>query len=491
MNWHGLFSYQKDMAANMNSDTDKKTGAELFRVFTPITSTRQIKQRVTIGTLVMIGVCAISLVALGQHTSPDFIIMTAVLLCLCGLVFYDISSRRFWVNKMSDQFQGVVKQQNRLVREVARNRNDVLTLKDGLADTAIAVQAQGKRLAPSRSTEAKMIEAMAGHLGNLAAVKRTTMKKPVNSHILELEISPPQKKAPPQTDSEQAIGTDYSGFSDTIIKEMLNDAIRNDKVDLFMQPVVTLPQRQTKMYELYARVRAGGGSHLPAGRFMEVAEKEQIISTIDNLLLLRCLELLLEKLPYQGTAPTTPYILNISGATLRDRGFVGDLITFLATHRKMTSRLIFELPQAELSKLDNKSTAVLKALSKLGCRFSMDTIKSRQINLDLLKSCHIRYIKMDADWLIQESARENGLARILKLKKTLDASGIDLIVDRIESEAELLTLLDLDIDFGQGYLFGKPSSAAAYIQPYIPEQIRERNKERLAERTTTSPRRVA
>ena len=45
------------------------------------------------------------------------------------------------------------------------------------------------------------------------------------------------------------------------------------------------------------------------------------------------------------------------------------------------------------------------------------------------------------------------------LKRTLDSYAIDLIVERIETEPMLLEVLDLHVDFGQGFLFGEPRIA--------------------------------
>ena len=45
------------------------------------------------------------------------------------------------------------------------------------------------------------------------------------------------------------------------------------------------------------------------------------------------------------------------------------------------------------------------------------------------------------------------------LKGALDREAMDLIVEKIENEEMLLDLLDLKIDYGQGYLFGAPKPA--------------------------------
>jgi cyclic-di-GMP phosphodiesterase TipF (flagellum assembly factor) len=192
---------------------------------------------------------------------------------------------------------------------------------------------------------------------------------------------------------------------------------------------------------------------------MDMAQKEHLVPAIDNLLLLRCLQLLRAR----GDDDTgIPYVLNVSGTTLNDRGFMGDLVNFLSQNRHMAKSLIFELPQDEIDGMDNELVPVLDGLSKLGCRFSMDRVHKRQIDINILKNRHIRFIKMDATWLLREGGTKTGYSRIVRFKKQLDTAGIDLIVEKIEKEQTLRELLDYNIDFGQGYLFGRPDVAAAF-----------------------------
>jgi cyclic-di-GMP phosphodiesterase TipF (flagellum assembly factor) len=91
----------------------------------------------------------------------------------------------------------------------------------------------------------------------------------------------------------------------------------------------------------------------------------------------------------------------------------------------------------------------------------MDRVLNRRLNIARLKAHHVRFIKLDAKWLIREGHSAGGIGRISHLKKQLDAAGIDLIVEKIESEEDLRELLDYSVDFGQGYLFAKPDIATA------------------------------
>jgi cyclic-di-GMP phosphodiesterase TipF (flagellum assembly factor) len=70
-----------------------------------------------------------------------------------------------------------------------------------------------------------------------------------------------------------------------------------------------------------------------------------------------------------------------------------------------------------------------------------------------LASRHIRFIKIEIDRLLSGAQLDHGLLRALRRHR------IDLIVEKVEDESRLIDLLDYEIDYGQGYLFGAPRLA--------------------------------
>jgi cyclic-di-GMP phosphodiesterase TipF (flagellum assembly factor) len=281
---------------------------------------------------------------------------------------------------------------------------------------------------------------------------------PEVAKVLELEMAPPPLRPPPLGPLEKTFVLDSGKHGKNATLQMIRHAVRTDAVDVFLQPVVGLPQRRLRMYEVLARIRTDDGLYVPASQYMALAQKENLAPAIDNMLLLRCLHLLKE----QSLRHHVPYMINITRTTLADRGFMGDLVAFLSDNRAMAARLVFELPQADIEGLDRPPLAVMDGLSRLGCRFAADRVRKRRIDIGLLKARHVRFIKIDAEWLVREGSTPFGAARVARLKKHLDAAGIDLIVEKIENEATLRALLDYDIDFGQGWLFGKPDAATVY-----------------------------
>lgn len=402
---------------------------------------------------------ALIVLAMGLTTTPEFTILTGSMLTLCGLIGWDIASRRGWEAAVSDKIERLSSHHDRLVREVARNRNDVAGLKEGLGKMALDVSAQGRFLPQSASIEARMIDTIVTQLGAIGDRPRPAIDAKGNADILELEMTPPPIAPPPRSALDAELDADFSGNGDVDMSAILRHAVHQNAIEMFMQPIVGLPQRKPKLYEIFARIRTGDGTCLPAGRYRMAAEQDNLVPAIDNLLLLRCLDMLSgERKKDAGL----PFMINVTTASLHDTAFMNDLIAFLTRSRAMASRLVFELAQDDLDGANDKTVSVLGGLSKLGCRFSMDRVRSRVIDVGRLKGMNIRFIKLDAAWLLREGSDHKGFSRIARMKKQLDASGIDLIVERIETEAALRELLDYNIDYGQGWLFGKPDHHAAW-----------------------------
>lgn len=402
-------------------------------------------------TAALVVLCSGIIIIAGRNASPEFLVVSTSLITLCGLIVYDIISRRIWENNVSAEMQKLSDYHDRLVREVARNRSDIAILKEGLGETATIVEKQNRQNSYGGSAEARMIESIARQLGQLGQEPRALIGTAFDRDVMELEYAPPPAKKPlPASAIDEAVNGNPNNLSDAVVLECIRNAVREDKIDVFEQPVVKLPQRKTLMKEIYARIKAGPGTYLPAQRYMALAKKENAVPAIDNLLLLRCLQIL------RTQKNEVPFILNITTQTLNDKGFMNDLLGFLAENRKMAGQIIFELPQSDIESMQSTMVPIIDGLSQLGCRFSMDRVASRTIDIGLLKKMHIRFIKIDASWLLKEGATKEGFSRVLRLKKQLDRAGIDMIIEKIETEASIRELLDFTVDFGQGYLFGKP-----------------------------------
>lgn len=241
-------------------------------------------------------------------------------------------------------------------------------------------------------------------------------------------------------------------LSDNDILQFVKKAVISNTIAICSQPIVTLPDRGPRYYEIFSRIGVGDG-FIPAQKFITVAKNNNMIGAIDNLLLLRCLQMLKER---SKTEQTAEFFINISAKTLGNKDYIKNLVDFLAANPKLSSRLIFEMTQQESLALSANTRNVIEGLALLGCRFSMDQITIFGMDNNRLLDQHISFVKLDARALEKEMENSAGRKRIKKIKTTLDSQGINVIIEKVENEKQLFGLLDLHADLGQGYLFGKP-----------------------------------
>ena len=238
-------------------------------------------------------------------------------------------------------------------------------------------------------------------------------------------------------------------MDDAAVLEAVRDALKADRIDVYLQPIVSLPQRKHRFYEVFSRVRAADGQQIMPDRYLDIAEREGLIATIDNLLLVRCVQLIRET---ERRQHAIGFFANISAATLADAEFMRQFLNMMAQNHALVPKLVFELSQQDLRAGGAVTMGILSQLARLGFRFSMDQVTDLAIDLDRLLRHEFRCIKLDRALVLDPA----NAGRIRELRHRCAAEGIDLIVEKIETENQLVEVLDTGFDFGQGYLFGEP-----------------------------------
>ncbi|MSP89528.1 MAG: EAL domain-containing protein [Alphaproteobacteria bacterium] len=246
-------------------------------------------------------------------------------------------------------------------------------------------------------------------------------------------------------------------LDDDAVLDIVEEALRDSRIDLFLQPIVDLPQRRPRFYECFTRIRSGDGTLITPERYISIAEEAGLVSTNDNMLLFRAVQILRQRRP--GKAEFG-FLCNISNHSLTDVDFFNQFIEFLSEHRSLAHNLIFEFAQPDIRRGDAKTEHALAQLAHLGFRFSLDQTYDLDLDLDGLSRRGFKFIKVEATLLLDALKRRVGSLDMADFKRRLNRHAMDLIVEKIETEDELRELLDYGVDFGQGYLFGEPKLSA-------------------------------
>ncbi|WAC48534.1 EAL domain-containing protein [Asticcacaulis sp. SL142] len=243
--------------------------------------------------------------------------------------------------------------------------------------------------------------------------------------------------------------------------ETVREALIENRVDLYLQPVVSLPQRKTVFYESFSRLRDETGRVMMPAEYLTVAEPEGLLPSIDNLLLFRCVQIV-RKLAKNDRR--IGIFCNISLSTLRDDSFFPQFLEFLKENRDLSGALIFELGQDAFIARGSAEARNMAKLADLGFRFSIDKVTTIDFDVHDLQRSDVRFVKISAKLLMEQLLDIDGRPAMKFLKdihagdyaSLLARYGIEVIAEKIESERQVVDVLEADIGYGQGHLFGEP-----------------------------------
>jgi cyclic-di-GMP phosphodiesterase TipF (flagellum assembly factor) len=249
----------------------------------------------------------------------------------------------------------------------------------------------------------------------------------------------------------------FSGLDQDGIIALVRDAIKAQRIDLYLQPIVTLPQRKVRYYEAMSRLSAGDGAIVAAADFLPYVKAGSLFPKLDNLSVLRCVQVV-RRLSVKNQ--DIGLFCNLAAATLTDAGFP-KLLEFIEANRAIAPLLVFEFTQSAVRAMGPVEHESLAALAEHGFRFSMDNLTDLRVEPRELTERGFRFIKASAALLLNRVGGPTASTHAAGFSDLLGRFGIDLIAERIESESTVVDLLDYDVRLGQGFLFSPPRPVRA------------------------------
>jgi cyclic-di-GMP phosphodiesterase, flagellum assembly factor TipF len=369
-----------------------------------------------------------------------------------------------------------------------RDRSDVggqiADLSRGTADLARQVAEFGRRLAAiegriasANSTNSDRIQSVVGEINELGGlVKQLAATVSAHEDLLATgapapaPVAKPEPKAPiefaaitedrtaatpalPATPRPAPVVEAAGGRNQAQVLATLRNAIDENRIDIFLQPMVTLPQRKVRFYEAVTRVRDERDQLIAAEEFIGIAEASGLIGRIDNMVMLRCVQVLRRLMVRNKDVGV---FCNVAASTLGNSTTFAQCLDFLEANRALAPSLVLEFKQSTFRNLGPAETENLAALAQRGFRFSIDHVTDLRIEPRELADRGVRFIKVPAALLLDPKRASTSDIHPSDLSDLLGRFGIDLIAERIEGERAVVDLLDYDVRFGQGFLFAPP-----------------------------------
>jgi cyclic-di-GMP phosphodiesterase TipF (flagellum assembly factor) len=345
-----------------------------------------------------------------------------------------------------------------LLKEIA----DAVAAHEQMLESAIS-NAAPLRLSPAQTLAPQTPASRTASQGAAAARPQPAESAAMTERadLIDADLAPARTQSGP-----------FTGLDPDEIAARISRAIEANRVDLFLQPIVTLPQRKVRYYEALARLRNDDGGLLTPEDFLAPAESGGLLHAIDNLMVFRCVQVV-RRLSTKNRE--VGLFCNMSASTLADARVFKELVDFLDANRVLAPYLVFEFAQEAIRTMGPIEETCLASLSDLGFRFSMDHVADLRMEPRELAERGFRFVKVPALLLLSRGSAPQGDIHPADFSDLLGRFGIDLIAEKIESEGTVVDLLDYDVRFGQGFLFSAPRPVRTEILQGIADRPAERS----------------
>lgn len=245
---------------------------------------------------------------------------------------------------------------------------------------------------------------------------------------------------------------------DGTLLEAVRDALNNNRVELHVQPIVSLPQRRIRFFELLARPRDADGKAYPAAPCLQALDAAGLRAEFDALMLLRGVQMV-RKL--EQRAKEVGFFLNLTPAMLAQVETFNPLYDFLQREREHAANIVLEFSYEGLRQLDRNGWYRMSQLAQLGFALSVDGIDRFDLDFAALARSGVRFLKFNAATFSDVGAIAKSPVELADLNEICKRHDMLPVLTKVEKEADLLALADLNFPFGQGLLFGPPKMAKA------------------------------
>lgn len=250
-------------------------------------------------------------------------------------------------------------------------------------------------------------------------------------------------------------------YEERLIEHLLADAIQNDWIEVYYQPIYSIKERQFVSAEALIRIVEEDGTVVPPDTFIDIAEKNGMILKLGEIVFKKVCQFISQNHPEELGIH---YIeINLSVVQCSYEHLADSFIEIMEWYHIDPAMINLEITE---SGSVGTTKTLLENMNKLiayGVKFSLDDFGTGHSNLNYIVDMPVDIVKFDRSMIV--SYFDNG-----KAKYVMDAAmhmihGMELqiVSEGIETKEQLDTMEQLGISYIQGYYFSKPISSNDFL----------------------------
>ena len=238
----------------------------------------------------------------------------------------------------------------------------------------------------------------------------------------------------------------------------IESALREDRIELFLQPKCNIRTGKIVGAEALARWRHPERGIVAPGEFIPLIERNGLVRSLD----LRVWEKTaawIRGLIDEGVQPV-PVSVNVSRADIYLVDVAAELHALVERYGIEPSLIEVEITESAYSERHDRIVAAFDELAERGFTVLMDDFGSGYSSLNMLKDINVDVLKIDMRFLDRDDRRSKDIMEsVIRMARWLD---LPVIAEGVETREQVNFLLDVGCSYAQGYYYARPMEAAAF-----------------------------
>jgi diguanylate cyclase (GGDEF)-like protein/PAS domain S-box-containing protein len=241
---------------------------------------------------------------------------------------------------------------------------------------------------------------------------------------------------------------------------------------LEMQPIMSLTAPHASLnFEVLLRMRDPQGKPVNTEHLIRAGEASGRMGMIDRWVLTSTLAWLGKH--EQEIKHTRFVCMNLSGASLNDEEFLGEIYALLEQNLRLTSKLCLEITESvALHDLENTRRFVNKVRG-YGAKVALDDFGAGYTSFSYLKEFKADLLKIDGSFIVDMNQHPANIAIVEAIVSLANNLGMKVIAEWAEDNATVQTLTEIGVDYVQGFAIARSQhpdkmisaeSSASFIQ---------------------------
>ncbi len=246
---------------------------------------------------------------------------------------------------------------------------------------------------------------------------------------------------------------------DGLVATEIKDALANNRIDGFYQPVVSIKAKPGERYMSTLMITGKDGKQKQRKEIQAAAQRTGTLKALDRWAVLHAIKKIVESMKRNRLIEI---IVPLSIQSLLDTSLAVWISDCISKSKINASLLVFMINEDDAVNQLKATKTLFKAIKQMNCKFAIDEFGTGINPFQLVKHIKSDYLRINRAYMENLAQNSENQGSIREIATHAEEMGIQSITPNVDDAAILSVLWSLKVDFVQGNFLQAPDKTLQY-----------------------------